>query len=601
MLREIIDQWAVECPTRIAHQHREQALTYAELKQYSDALAVWIHEENLAETQETQETKGTKGTQESLEAHSPIIVYGHKENEMLIAFLACIKSGHPYVPVDGSVPLERVRQIIKASGAQLILSPQEVPEGLREEGVFLLEKLSISDLQSISGFMSQGESLKAREILQVPHAPYDPHAVQSRQGGTQTPEFPWEKYLGRVPAPEWQVGPEDVYYIIYTSGSTGTPKGVQITLEALESYLNWVNTAYEPSMKKEVFLNQAPFSFDLSVMDLYMSLSTGGTLWSIDKAEIANLREAFQSFSCSGVTIWVSTPSFAELCLMDKSFNATLLPELKHFLFCGEVLLHDTAAKLIERFPGAKVENLYGPTEATVAVTTVTVTPRILAAYNPLPVGLAKPDAQVLICDSEALDQAIQEAISLNRQDSLRQDVQTVLRGAPQSLPEGERGEIVIAGPNVSIGYLNNPEQTRKAFFSWQDEAGIIWRAYRTGDAGALKGGQLFFYGRLDFQVKLHGYRIELGDIEENLRKLPEVENAVVLPIEKGGKVEYLQAFITTLEIVTEEFKTSQALKEALRINLPDYMVPRRFTFVQAMPMTPNGKVDRRALLGGIR
>lgn len=552
MLREIIDQWAVECPERIAHQHREQALTYAELKLFSDALAVWIHEnEFLGDEQD---------------AHSPIVVYGHKENEMLVAFLACIKSGHPYVPVDPSVPLERVRQIIEASGAKLLLSPQEVPEGLRKEGLALQEKLSIRILTELL----QG--------TQVKDASYD---------------FPrstlFEKHLGQAPLMEWQVGQEDVYYIIYTSGSTGTPKGVQITLGALESYLNWVNTAYNPIAKKEVFLNQAPFSFDLSVMDLYMSLSTGGTLWSIDKAEISNLREAFQSFSRSEVTIWVSTPSFTEICLMDKSFNSTLLPKLKHFLFCGEILLHDTAAKLIERFPGAKVENLYGPTEATVAVTTVTVTPEILATYNPLPVGQVKPDAQVLICDSEALDHAILE------------DVQSVLKHAPKSVPIGERGEIVIAGPNVSIGYLNNPEQTRKAFFSWQAEDGQVWRAYRTGDAGAFKGNQLFFFGRLDFQVKLHGYRIELGDIEENLRKLSQVENAVVLPIEKQGKVEYLQAFLTTTEPVTEEFKTSQALKEALRQNLPDYMVPRRFTFVQTMPMTPNGKVDRRALLGGIR
>lgn len=531
MLREIIDQWAVECPERIAHQHREQALTYAELKLFSDSLAVWIHENEIFGGEQ--------------EAHSPILVYGHKENEMLVAFLACIKSGHPYVPVDTSVPLERVRQIIEASGAKLLLSPQEVPEGIRKEGLVIQEKLSIHGSK------------------ELPHA--------------------------QAPSMEWQVGQEDVYYIIYTSGSTGTPKGVQITLGALESYLNWVNTAYHPMAKKEVFLNQAPFSFDLSVMDLYMSLSTGGTLWSLDKAEIANLREAFQSFARSEVTIWVSTPSFTEICLMDKSFNATLLPELKHFLFCGEILLHDTAAKLIERFPGAKVENLYGPTEATVAVTTVTVTPDILATYNPLPVGQAKPDAQVLICDSETLDQAIREAANLDRVD------------APKSLPIGERGEIVIAGPNVSIGYLNNPEQTRKAFFSWLGEDGQVWRAYRTGDAGAFKGNQLFFYGRLDFQVKLHGYRIELGDIEENLRKLPGIENAVVLPIEKRGKVEYLQAFMTTTKPVTEEFATSQALKEALRQNLPDYMVPRRFTYVQSMPMTSNGKVDRRALLGGIR
>lgn len=569
MLREIIDQWAVECPERIAHQYRDQALTYAELKLFSDALAIGIHKNDILGDEQ--------------EAHSPIVVYGHKENEMIVAFLACIKSGHPYVPVDTSVPLERVRQIIEASGAKLLLSPQEVPEGLRKEDLVIQERLSIHGsaelLQDTAGTKGGKDvfqpSISLSQIKDASHA-------------SQKSDLIFEKYLGQVPTLEWQVGEEDVYYIIYTSGSTGTPKGVQITLEALESYLNWVNTAYAPIAKTEVFLNQAPFSFDLSVMDLYMSLSTGGTLWSIGKAEIANLREAFQSFSRSGVTIWVSTPSFTEICLMDKSFNATLLPELKHFLFCGEILLHDTATKLIERFPGAKVENLYGPTEATVAVTTVTVTPEILATYDPLPVGQAKPDAQVLICDTEALDLAIKET-------------QGILKQAPKIMPSGERGEIVIAGPNVSIGYLNNPEQTHKAFFSWQEEDGQVWRAYRTGDAGAFKEDQLFFYGRLDFQVKLHGYRIELGDIEENLRKLPTIENAVVLPIEKHGKVEYLQAFLTTTETVTEEFKTSQALKEALRQNLPDYMVPRRFTFVQSMPMTPNGKVDRRALLGGIR
>lgn len=528
MLREIIDQWAVECPERIAHQYREQALTYAQLKKYSDTLAVWI----------------LTNLEQEREAHSPIVVYGHKESEMLISFIACIKAGHPYVPVDTSMPLERVRQIIAASGTKLILAVQDVPEEIREQGL-RIKKISRQDLDA------------------------DEH--------------------NPIPPLDCQVKEEEVYYIIYTSGSTGTPKGVQITLGALESYLKWVKTSYKPIPKQEVFLNQAPFSFDLSVMDLYMSLSTGGTLWSIDKAQIANLREAFASFARSGTTFWVSTPSFAEICLMDKSFNAALLPKLKHFLFCGEVLLHDTATKLLERFPESKVENLYGPTEATVAVTTMTITPEILAEYNPLPVGKAKSDAQVLICDSDILTQAIEQA------------PQGILTAAPQSLAPGERGEIVIAGPNVSIGYQNNPKQTQKAFFSWKDEAGKLWRAYRTGDAGVFKGDYLFFFGRLDFQVKLHGYRIELGDIEENLRKVPGVENAVVLPVEKKGKVDHLQAFVLPTETVVDEFKSMQAIKEALRQNLPDYMIPRRFTFVSVMPMTPNGKVDRRALQGGIR
>lgn len=525
MLIETIDQWAATCPERAAHHYREHVLTYAELKTYSDALAFWIHE-NLP-----QEANA-----------SPIVVYGHKENEMLVAFLACVKAGHAYVPVDTSVPLERVRQIIEASGTMLLLSPQAVPEELKLQGLTIRENLKV---------------IESSDFL-VP-------------------------YFGQTPDPKWRVGEDEVYYIIFTSGSTGTPKGVQITLRALESFLNWVNPTYKPEKMQEVFLNQAPFSFDLSVMDLYMSLSTGGTLWSIDKKEIANPRELFDSFARSGVTFWVSTPSFADICLMDKSFNQNLLPNLKHFLFCGEVLANDTVTKLHERFPGALVENLYGPTEATVAVTTVTITPELLERYNPLPVGRVKADAQILICNSEALNEELTKGLP------------------PQSLPEGERGEIVIAGPNVSVGYLNRPEQTQKSFFTWRDESGKVWQAYRTGDAGVLREGLLFFFGRLDFQVKLHGYRIELGDIEENLRKLPGVENAVVLPIERRGKLDHLHAFLTTSETVIDEFGTSQRFREALHKTLPDYMLPRRFTFLDAMPMTPNGKVDRRALGGGQR
>lgn len=551
MLIERMDQWAIECPDRVAHQYRDQALRYSELKTYSDALALWIHGEI------TGVESALSGAQ-----RSPILVYGHKENEMLVAFLACVKAGHPYIPIDSSVPLERVRQIIEASGSPLLLSPQSVADSLKFSGLRILDNIGVKENISSS-----------------------------------SPSDVLSSYIGQLPDQEWRIREDEVYYIIFTSGSTGIPKGVQITLRALESFLNWVNPTYGPKKSQEVFFNQAPFSFDLSVMDLYMSLSTGGTLWSIDKEEIANPRELFQTFARSGVTFWVSTPSFAELCLMDKSFNQTLLPDIKRFLFCGEVLTPDTASKLLERFPRALVENLYGPTEATVAVTTVTVTPEVLEQYNPLPVGRSKPDARILICNTETLDQELAES---QKAQSDADDLPS-LPCPPQALAEGERGEIVIAGPNVSIGYLNRPEQTCKAFFTWREISGEVWQAYRTGDAGVLEKGMLFFFGRLDFQVKLHGYRIELGDIEENLRKVTGVENAIVLPVERRGKVDYLHAYLTTSETVQEEFQASQKLREELQKTLPDYMIPRRFTFLEAMPMTPNGKVDRRTLGGGAR
>jgi D-alanine--poly(phosphoribitol) ligase subunit 1 len=575
MLLELIDRWALSCPERLAHQYREHTLTYADLKTNSDALALWIHEV-LDRVEPTNSLK-----------KSPIVVYGHKENEMLVAFLACAKAGHAYIPVDTSVPLERVRQILEASGTSLLLSPQTVPEELKLAGVVIQENFKA--LHNPKAQLSSENKQNSRKQFNLE----SPVAETESSSDILTP------YLGQAPHSSWCVGEDDVYYIIFTSGSTGKPKGVQITLKALESFLDWVNPTYGPEKMKEVFLNQAPFSFDLSVMDLYMSLSNGGTLWSIDKQQMANARELFDSFARSNVSFWVSTPSFADICLMDKSFNQELLPNLKRFLFCGEVLSHDTASKLLERFPEALVENLYGPTEATVAVSTLTITPQVLERYNPLPVGRVKSDAQILICDTEALDEMLGGDLAPGNKGG--QELFRKPPSPPQALPEGTRGEIVIAGPNVSIGYLNRPEQNRKSFFTWCDDEGKEWQAYRTGDAGLFEEGILFFFGRLDFQVKLHGYRIELGDIEENLRKLPEVENAVVLPIERRGKVDYLHAFLTTSEPVAEDFQTSQRLREELHKTLPDYMLPRRFTFLEKMPMTPNGKVDRRALGGGTR
>lgn len=536
MLIEKINAWTESCPNRIAHHHRDQSLTYAQLKIASDDLAVWLHQE---------------GDRREIKRGTPIIVYGHKESEMLICFIGCVKAGFPYIPVDSSVPPERVRQIIEASGAEIVLSPQRVPEGNHQAGILVVEDLSLDQEGHL--FFSEG------------------HLVSERT----------------LPLAEWQVREDEVYYIIYTSGSTGIPKGVQITLGALESFLNWVNPEYSPQERTEIFLNQAPFSFDLSVMDLYMSLSTGGTLFSLDKDQIANPKELFAALAEAHLTFWVSTPSFTEVCLMDRSFNEDLLPELKRFLFCGEVLTHDCALKLNERFPKALVENMYGPTEATVATTSLTVTAEILKKFNPLPIGRAKPGTYVLVCDSETLSSQLEETGG-------------ALLSPPYPLPEGLRGELIIAGPNVSVGYLNNPAQTREAFFSWEENGQAI-RAYRTGDAGTWMNGMLFYYGRLDFQVKLHGYRIELGDIEENLRKVSWIDNAVVLPIEKRGKIDYLQAFMTTNLPVEDEFSQSRLLRDALKEYIPEYMIPRRLRFIEKMPMTPNGKVDRRALLGGTK
>jgi D-alanine--poly(phosphoribitol) ligase subunit 1 len=363
----------------------------------------------------------------------------------------------------------------------------------------------------------------------------------------------------RVP----QIQPNDPFYILFTSGSTGEPKGVVITLQNLSTFVRWMHAEHAFTEPGETFLNQAPFSFDLSVMDLYLSLTSGGTLFSISKEEISNLPKLYKALAKSGVTTWVSTPSFAQMCLAERTFDAAMLPQLRRFLFCGETLASDTAAQLIGRFPDAQVWNTYGPTETTVATTSIRIDREILARFAPLPIGKAMPGSQVAVLDA-----------------NLRR------------VPEGDRGEIVIAGPNVSPGYLGRDDLTAKAFFELDG-----MRAYRTGDSGHEQNGYLFFDGRMDEQIKLFGYRIELGDLEANLRALPEIADAAVLPLRKGERVDSLVAFVVLAGTrVGSDFEISARFKKQLGERLPAYMLPRKFYFLDAFPLTANGKTDRRRL-----
>jgi len=480
-LLAIIDRWGNETPDRLAHVGGGRTLSHGELKRASDRVAAHL----------TARLAGDR---------SPVAVRGHKEPEMLVAFLGAVKAGHPYVPLDTSIPPQRAERIVAAAGARLVLTPEEI-------GV----------------------------LAQTPAPHVSPRPVAAA----------------------------DPFYIIFTSGSTGEPKGVVITLECLTSFVTWMLEEQRFREGSEVFLNQAPFSFDLSVMDLYLSLATGSTLFSITAAEIANPILLFRALASSGVTAWVSTPSFAQMCLAERTFGSSMLPGLRRLLFCGETLPHEVAAQLRERFPVAAVWNTYGPTEATVATTSVEITDTVLDRFPVLPVGYPKPGTAILIQAEDGSE-----------------------------MSPGERGEIVIAGPNVSPGYLGRPDLNARSFFLHEGR-----RAYRSGDWGRLRDGLLFFEGRIDSQVKLHGYRIELGDVEANLRALPGVIDAAVIPVTKDGTIDSLAAFVVAPEQQGDGGLAAIArMRAELGRRLPVYMVPRTIHFVTALPLTANGKADRRKL-----
>ena len=441
----------------------------------------------------------------------PIAIRGHKQGGMVAAMVACMQLDHPYIPLDMVVPEERVRRILAIAGCQLVIDASEAP------------------LNYPVSMITPGGQQLLREVdtsAGIPDRPDDP-----------------------------------IRYIIFTSGSTGEPKGVRITRAAAGAFLRWMvnDFGFGPD---EVFINQAPFSFDLSVYELFTSLQMGATLV-LNDADTAKAPERFlQRVRSYRGTVWVSTPTFAYLYLTDPGFTGSGLPDLRTFLFCGEALPKMTAQRLLDRFPMARVLNTYGPTEATVATTLVDVTRAVLERYPDMPVGRAKRESTVRT---------------------------TTADGAPAT--KASPGEIEIIGEHVSIGYLNNDALNAEKFFEVDGQ-----RAFRTGDYGWFEDGLLFFNGRRDEQVKLNGFRIELGDITAQLLAVEGVADAIALPLKAGEVVKRIVGFVRPAP-GSSAGALRPLIEARLRENLPAYMVPADLHFVDAFPVNNSHKTDRNALI----
>lgn len=455
--------------------------------------------------------------QGKVQREQPVVVYGALEFDMLVCFLGAAKAGNPYIPIDAHTPNERIEMILNVAKPALIFSIDEWP-AIQTTATLC----TTIELQSI--FNTQKTSTQFNPLT-----------------GDET------------------------YYIIFTSGTTGVPKGVQISHDNLVSFVNWLIKDFDLSEGMR-FLAQAPYSFDLSVMSLYPALVSGGSLTPLIKEVINDFKQLFSALPELEIDVWVSTPSFMDICLMEPTFDGEHVPQLKRMLFCGEELPKGTAQKLLERFPKTAIFNTYGPTEATVAISGVQITEELLSNYGRVPIGYVKEDTKIYIMEENK-------------------------EVAPEQV-----GEIIIAGPSVSKGYMNNPEKTKASFFAYQGQP-----AYHTGDAGKLVDGMLIYEGRIDFQVKMHGYRIELEDIDHHLTEVSYVKQAMVVPKYQNHKVQQLVAYIVAKQNeFDKEFKLTKAIKKELSASVMDYMIPQKYVYVEQLPLTSNGKIDRKGLINEV-
>lgn len=454
-------------------------------------------------------------------ANTPVVIYGNKENLMMSVMIAALKSGRAYIPIDVSYPKERVEIILDEIGTSTLFN---FNDNVKFDNIEVFDKEDILNIIR----MNKGENID-------------------------------KEY--------WVKGDENAY-ILFTSGSTGKPKGVQISSNNLDNFVKWISEYLKLGDDEEIFMNQAAYSFDLSVMSIYPALCYGKTLHGISKKTLSNLKEMFSDIKKSNINYWVSTPSFASMCIIEENFNLNMLKNLKAMIFVGEVFSKKLCNELMVRFPNTRMINGYGPTEATVAVSINDICQSDLKSKISLPVGFPMDSSIIKIVDENGIQ-----------------------------IGEQQKGEIVIIGPSVSKGYFNDIDMTEKSFFSdYYKEKKCA--GYKTGDIGYYKDGKLYYCGRRDFQIKLSGYRIEIEDIEKNLLKVRNVKNCAIIPIYKDEKVAYLKAFVELFEYSGGNYNDIilQIKKDLLDI-IPEYMVPRNIKIIENMPMNINGKIDRKRLM----
>jgi amino acid adenylation domain-containing protein len=461
---------------------------------------------------------------------SAVGVHLERSAEMVAALLAVLKAGGAYVPLEAATPTERLRFILAQVSARHLLTSQALWTRLGEQPG--LDGVVALDAAASVGFAGGRRLVGQAEIALQP---------------------------GENP-PVW-ASANDLAYVIFTSGSTGVPKGVAVRHRSVGNLLSWINRDFDVGPDDRVLFVTA-MGFDLSVYDMFGLLAAGGSVRVVAERDVRDPERLLALLFAEPITFWDSAPAALQQL---AAFLPASLPagahSLRRVFLSGDWIPTTLPDRFRAIFPEARMISLGGATEATVwsnVYAIGAVDPR----WTSIPYGRPMPNARYHLLDERF-----------------------------EPCPLGVAGDLYIAGDCLATGYAAEPALTAE---SWLPDpfSGAGERLYRTGDrARRLGDGNLEFLGRRDQQVKVRGFRVELGEIEAVLAQHAAVREAVVIA-DRVGEERSLVAYV----VLGAAPVATAALQEHLAARLPEYMVPAAIVTLAELPMTPNGKVDRKSL-----
>jgi amino acid adenylation domain-containing protein len=450
--------------------------------------------------------------------------------EMLVGLLGILKAGCAYVPLDPEYPVARLAYVVEHAGIETLVSEQALA----------LELLTAIDPRG-----------RVRRVLLVAgEAACGDRAVipASAWGGEP-----------REPVPQ-AVGPDDLMTVLYTSGSTGKPKGVMLGHRGYMNRLVWMQKAFELRPGERVAQKTSP-CFDISVWELLWPLMYGATVCPVERRLVRDPWQLAAWMRDSAINVMHFVPSLFTEFVASLDEGASF-PALRWLVFSGEELPASAIRAWMDRC-GERVglANLYGPTEASIDVSWHVID-RKPAADERIPIGRPVDNTELVVLD-EAL----------------------------RPCPDGAMGELWIGGVQLATGYLRQPELTAERFQRVPAARSPV--LYRTGDLATRTPDSVFhFHGRTDSQVKVRGFRVELGEIEAVLHAIPGVRESAVLALDEGEGKLRLVAYL----VCTDPALDARSIRAQVGEKLPDYMVPHRVEFRNGLPRNANGKLDRGAL-----